>query len=655
MQSKTSCFNKTVYGKTLRRFWPVWFGGAGLWFLLLPMYFFNWINEPRHNAINLRHRLVTSMATESHIVWFLFSLCAAMAVFAWLYNARSVGFTASLPLNRKTLFWSSYLAGFTMLVSTLLFTGALLLVLSVCFGGAAEELILRWMLVGLLDIIGFYGFACLCAMLTGNLVVMPLCALALEFAAVIVEALVRYLMSAALFGYRSTGGKLSYASPVWALCEKTGYRAITAGENGIVTDYVFTGLGLVLVYAALGVVFTLLALRLLQKRRMETAGDTVAVAVLKPVFRWCMAIGCALLLSVIIFDLSLQGTIVKGGVLALLLFLLVLGGLMGWFGADMIIQKRFRVFTLHTKGAVLLCGILLAFGLSLGFDPLGVEKKLPAREKFDSVVVNAAGSSAEFREEPSFQQVLKLQKSIISNKALHEEKYHQECRYLSLSFRKDGVEVFSRDYYLAATPEEQGERNSDLRFAERVLNLPEAMMARKKMEVPVTENNIYSASLSQWQYMYPDEASRKYAYFTVGVEDIADASERYFGACRDFRGGVLNLRPEEAYELYTTCILPDLEEGTLGRIYLVEDEAYARTFYNIRIELAVGERRADGGNRTSFFYTMPTVNSRRTNEWLEDHGVVLETYWDYLGSVGSQNVLADSAREPEATIKSWGY
>ena len=639
MRSKTSCFDQTIYSKTLRRFWPVWFGGAGLWFLLLPMYFFNWVNEPKHNTMNLRYRLVTSMTTDSHIVWFLFSLCAAMAVFAWLYNARSVGFTASLPVNRKTLFWSSYLAGATMLVSTLVFTGALLLGLSLFFGGAAEDLILRWMLVGLLDIVGFYGFACLCAMLTGNLVVMPLCALALEFAAVIVEALVQYLMGAALFGYRAAEGRLSYASPVWALCEETGYHAL-AGENGIVTDYEFYGTPLVIIYAVLGVLFTLLALRLLQNRRMETAGDTVAIAVLKPVFRWCMAIGCALLLSVIIFDLSdLYDAVVEGSILALLLFLLVLGGLMGWFGADMIIQKRFRVFTLHTKGAALLCGILLLFGLSLGFDPLGVEKKLPAREKYDSVVVNAAGGSAEFREDESIEEVRKLHESVISHKALHEGKNDQPCRYLFLSYIKDGEEVFSRQYYLAATPAEQSDRNSDLRFAERVLNLPEALRERKKMDVPVTENNIYSASLSQWQYMYPDEASRKYAYTTVGVEDIADASKRYFGACRDFRSGVLNLRPEEAYEFYATCILPDLEEGSLGRIYLVEDEDYAKNIYNIRIELAVGERDAEGNHRTAFFYTYPTVNSRRTNQWLTEHGVVLETYWEYLVSVGCEETL----------------
>ena len=654
MQSRTSCFNKTVYGKTLRRFWPVWFGGAGIWFLLLPMYFFNWAHEPNHNVMNLRHRLVTSMATESHIVWFIFSICAAMAVFAWLYNARSVGFMASLPLNRKTLFWSGYLAGFTMLVSTLLFTGALLLVLSLCFGGGVGELILRWMLVGLLDIIGFYGFACLCAMLTGNLVVMPLCALALEFAAVIVEALVQYLMSAALFGYRSSGGKLSYASPVWALCEKTGGRAI-AGENGIVTDYVFYGTGLVVVYAALGVVFTLLALRLLQNRPMETAGDTVAIAVLKPVFRWCMAVGCALLLSVIIFDLSLQDTIVEGGVLVLLLFLLLLGGLMGWFGADMIIQKRFRVFDLHTKGALLLCGILLLFGLSLGFDPLGIEKKLPARDSFDSVQVNGNGGSGEYREEESIEQILALHESIISHKALHEDKLHQQCRFLMLSYMKDGAEVFTRQYFLAATAEEQSDRNSDLRFTERVLNLPEALRERKKMEVPVTENNIYNANLSQWQYMYPDEASRKFAYTTVGVEDIADASERYFGACRDFKTNLVNLRPEEAYELYTNCILPDLEEGTLGRIYLVEDEDYAKTVYNIRFELAVGERGQDGNHRSDFFYTYPTVHSRRTNQWLENHGVVLETYWDYLVSVGCTDALIDGVRTPEVAVESWGY
>ena len=37
MQSKTSCFNRTVFTKTLRRFWPLWLGYGAVWFLALPL------------------------------------------------------------------------------------------------------------------------------------------------------------------------------------------------------------------------------------------------------------------------------------------------------------------------------------------------------------------------------------------------------------------------------------------------------------------------------------------------------------------------------------------------------------------------------------------------------------------------------------------
>ena len=56
------------------------------------------------------------------------------------------------------------------------------------------------------------------------------------------------------------------------------------------------------VYAAFGLVLAALALLLFRRRAMERAGDAVAFDVLKPLFRFCMALGCAIVLPAVVFD-----------------------------------------------------------------------------------------------------------------------------------------------------------------------------------------------------------------------------------------------------------------------------------------------------------------------------------------------------------------
>lgn len=644
MQSRTSCFDKTLYRKNLRRFWPITFCASLLLFLFEPVYLLSFVTNPGSHLLDLRYHLVRSLCEENHILWFLFSVACAMAVFSWLYNARSTGFTAALPLTRKSLFLTCYLSGLSILLTVLLFTGGVMLLIALICDLAVVDLIGLWLLEGFLDILGFYGFASLCAMLTGSLVIMPLCTLALELAAVVIEELVRYLMGAMLFGYVSAGSVLSYASPLWTLLSRSRFDLVYA-ENEAVTDYVFSGMGMVAVYGLLGLVFTLLALRLFQNRRMEAAGDTVAIGVLKPVFRWCMGVGCGLLLAVLIYEMTLQGRYVPctGGYLLLILALLLIGGLLGWFGADMLIQKHFRVFSLHRKGALLLCALLLCFGLSLGFDVFGLEKRIPAREKFDSVEIYCDGERAELDEEESIEQVMKLHESIISHRSIHEQRATDRYKMVSLYYYRGGRAIESRCFFLDAGREAQSDRNSDLRFAERVLNLSESIQERKKLSLPVTENSIYHATVGQWEYYEPMkygitpemvEAAVQESYADIAAEN--DASAYYFGACRDYSGYDWQLTPREAYELYTECILPDMQEGTLGRVWLVRDEEYAKSIYNIRFEMNLNVPDSDGRFASTWFYTVPTVHSKRTNAWLADHGVVLETYWDYLGRMGGR-------------------
>ena len=111
---------------------------------------------------------------------------------------------------------------------------------------------------------------------------------------------------------------------------------------------------------------------------------------------------------------------------------------------------------------------------------------------------------------------------------------------------------------------------------------------------------------------------------------------------------------EEMWELYSQCIVPDLAEGKVGKLWIVEDEEYLNNVYSARIEIELRytesqvtdkeiseemsvmapaavaipsssePRPITGEIRHMNFYTVPTVGSR-TEAWLLEHGVILHT------------------------------
>ena len=97
--------------------------------------------------------------------------------------------------------------------------------------------------------------------------------------------------------------------------------------------------------------------------------------------------------------------------------------------------------------------------------------------------------------------------------------------------------------------------------------------------------------------------------------ETVDYSKVFFHFGYSFSG-------KELAELYIECILPDMADGTLGRIWLVADEDYRSTAYAARININAREKDTeDYGYCYDYFYTIPTVNSARTNAWLAEHGV----------------------------------
>ena len=120
-----SCFNGTLYRKSLTRFWPLWGLWGLIWMFLIPLRMLNRYFEILRWDTSLsqaQHSLYENAQALGELltlgVWLAcaFGVLAAMAVFGYLYSTRSACMMHALPLRRETLFTTQYLAGLSFLL-----------------------------------------------------------------------------------------------------------------------------------------------------------------------------------------------------------------------------------------------------------------------------------------------------------------------------------------------------------------------------------------------------------------------------------------------------------------------------------------------------------------------------------------------------------
>ena len=125
MGSATSCFNSTLYRKTMTRFWPLWALYGVIWAFLIPLNLLNhffWLQERYQGELDLQAMLTSAaldipyLLTMGVALSLVFGALAAMASFGYLYNNRSAAMMHALPLRREALFTTQYLAGLSCLL-----------------------------------------------------------------------------------------------------------------------------------------------------------------------------------------------------------------------------------------------------------------------------------------------------------------------------------------------------------------------------------------------------------------------------------------------------------------------------------------------------------------------------------------------------------
>lgn len=610
MQSRTSFFNKTLFRNTVSRFLPLWIAYAVIWILILPVSVHSrlsvsWLTNIYYEV----QALVLEMGFGTGVLMSAaFGALAAMAVFSYLYTSKSAGMMASLPVRREAMFLTMFSAGLCCLLASNVLVFLITLAVEAAHGMLGIGYLLQWLAPVSMCNVFFYGFASLCAMLTGHILVLPCVYAVLLFTAVVVESIIRYLLDAFVFGMNTSSALIfDFLSPVYYLLSGTRVLPIynQSVTDPVVIGYRYTGWAPMIIYCAAGVACVAAALLLYRRRRMETASDIVAVKALKPVFKYCLAFGCALCIGTwVYYGIFYQGAQALN-VVPLLIFMLF-GGFVGYFGAEMLLKKSFRVWRGTWKGFIIFSVIIAALTYAWELDLFGYERRIPDPEEVEYVNLVAMGETTELYEKENIERVVALHSSVVDNKEIHEATGRYWYSTVHIYYYLENGSVMSRSYNLSDTEEEIGNPDSDIRALNDIFNCKEAIASRKEISIPVNEQTITDANVY-------------YNTIVIGAEPAAD---------KTVTQAARKLSDEEAMELYYDCILPDIADGTLGRVWLVKSSDYYDTVYDCYIEISLSMRNSDGTFSNEYFSTVPTVDSVRTNAWLLAHGVELNLVAD---------------------------
>ena len=606
MPSERTFFNKAVYKRTLSRFWILGAAYAvALCFLTIMCGRFFYNSEAAEAAEYVSYSILTNLTCREIVAAAIAAVVMAIAVYAWMFRKTSAAYIAALPVTREALLISGMLAALTILILPCLFS---MLVSLLLYGGAGpvyvSSLLCSTAAVVLMNI-AFFGLASFCTVFTGNAAVLPALYAAALYGFVGIEVVTRYIAEFLLFGVRGTGWELAVLSPVYYF------------SNNYVGSYSHA-IPLTAIYAAAGVILAGLAVIFFRHRRMEAAGETVAVPALRPLFRWGLAavgaLGMALLILKTVFNVGSHAAENDGtpARVAILLLAMLFGAAVGWFGADALMRKTLRVFDRHWKGLGVFCALLCALVVVTELDVFGVERYQPDVDEIGYAAVYGWGEYDETRiiQPENIEKLLSLQKDIIANKKAYESQRGFNTFPLTIEYFDTNGKLLVRRVYIYATEEyvpyvtggdvtvgfltENDAISRNVRQYEELLNSRELMEERALFPCDRSETAVFSASI-QW-------------YVSNSPTQLG-----------------LTLTMDEFWELYDTCIVPDLRDGNIGGTKIIQDEEFYQALEPIYIT-ATGVHTNSNGEYVYNYYTVrPLAVSARTNAWLRSHGVTVQT------------------------------
>ena len=543
MTSKTSYFDAAIFKRSLRKTMPLWICYLVFWLFILPGDLISFVYQPEYYD-SLSGRLcerILNFCTVGSILSALIGLLAAWLLFSWLFRANASYFYASLPVRREALFVSNFAVGFLMVMLGNLLTALTAYCITLLHGYPQFYACTCFFGTSMLAFTGFYGFAVLLAMIIGQAAAMPAVYVILNFTSSVIYYAVQYLLSDFVYGM---SGRTSPAatffyqlSPIFYIMTY-GFSVFSPQTADGVEDlsrYCFSSWGYLASLAVVGIVFAALALLVFRRREMERSGDVIAVKPLRPVFLYCFTIGCAIVLSYVIS--SMQSSLFGAEAFRRTLLFLIIGAFLGYFIAQMMLQKTVAVFhgakTWLRFGSV--CLVLVLGCTAARYDVLGLYSHVPDVDEISYIDLAYLGTA---HDRSDIAAIRDFQTLAIERRKENETAGADGATSVFFTYYlKDGTALPYR-YRLADNDAMRNDPDSLIRRYDAIAN---------------------SASMVLSRCAIPEEFCQDDSAFVYcGIEDYSTEDTAL----------PRHLSGDTAFTFYTTCILPDLKDTELGKTHI---------------------------------------------------------------------------------------
>ena len=428
MPRKTSFCNAALLRSDIKRYWPLLFLYVAVWVVILPMQILSASRECDGVADGImtvlqlqQHNVIIQSIPASVVMSLLFGCFAAMAVWSYLMSGRTVGLMHALPVTRTQAFFSHILSVLGALTAGNVLIFLLTALCSAGFSYVDWTALGTWLLLTELMALFFFALGSLCAMVTGWLLAVPVLYGAMNVVALLLYAVISTMTQMFYFGYSSSDIPefITWLTPVgriWDAVANGGAQPVEVQfpePIGTQSYHRFqlpaSAFSTCIIYAAVGIALLALVWWLYKKRPSETAGDAMSFRWLQPIARWsiglCGGWGLGLFLNYVILGSS--------SFAGLLICQLVMG-VICFFAAQMLLQKKFRIFNkrwwLETAAMVL---VLAAVTVCVKLDFTGYQHRVPDAD--DVTEVRCTGVADLTADDPeTIETVVALHRAILA-------------------------------------------------------------------------------------------------------------------------------------------------------------------------------------------------------------------------------------------------
>jgi len=432
MKLRTSLFNTTVLKKDITRFAPVW----GLYTIFMLLFvFLAWESETLAARFAVNAPVIMCLMGAVNLCYA--GLCAVL-LFGDLFKSRMCNALHAMPLRREGWFLTHLAAGmlFCIVPNTLGALVAAALLQEYCY------LAFLWLGLMVLQYLFFFGVGAFSVMCAGNTLGCVALYGIINFLSMLVFWLVKVFYEPFLFGITLSGDGFMQWCPVVMFCS-TRYVDIAYDnmeELAQFKGFVPGAWEYLLVAAGAGLLFLGLAVLIYRKRKLENAGDFMAVKPAKPVFLVIFTLCAGALMY---FAANLVSETAR-------YFFMVIGFAVGFFTGRMLLEKKVHVF--QKKTFLAFGAFAVAFALSMALtwlDPAGVTKYIPEADQVAQVSISpyatdyyVQNQGVTLTEQADIEVITQLH-----GKALRQRRLHGEMP-LNICYKMKNGTVVERQYYL---------------------------------------------------------------------------------------------------------------------------------------------------------------------------------------------------------------